>query len=126
MNAIEFAATHELAILTVGSRATCNPPPTDTDQDWLLLVEDGTRYCLALNADGWENGGSLADPSASGCAWTSYRKGDENIIITWDLAFYQSFVLATEVAKALNLLRKEDRITLFQTVRANWPSGPVE
>lgn len=42
-----------------GSRYICNPPPTDTDNDTVILVASFEEATKALLADGWEEGGSL-------------------------------------------------------------------
>lgn len=80
---------------------------------------------MALALDGWDASGSLHEELEDGQAWASFRNGEDNIILTWDRNFYQSFLLATEAAKALNLMRREDRVILFQAIRAHWPWGAV-
>src|SRR5580693_10814687 len=101
MNAIEFAATHDLKLTPVGSRVTCDPPPLDTDRDYLVYTETAKVTVLALGQDGWEQGGSLDGEYGSG--WAGFRKGEDNIILAWDTGFYRSFLCATAAAKALNL-----------------------
>lgn len=54
----------------------------------------------------------------TGGDFQAFRKGEENWIVTEDEEFYTSYVKATEGAKALNLLNKEDRIKLFVAVNA--------
>ncbi len=124
MNAIEFAATHELKLVPVGSRVTCVPPPTDTDQDYLVWTNSHTKTCLALAADEWDSLGSgpSDDELSCGIGWCSFRKGEDNIILTWDRGFYDSFLCASAAAAALNLLSKADRISLFQVIMRHWPS----
>jgi hypothetical protein len=39
-----------------------------------------------------------------------------NIIATSDAAWHEKFKLASDTAKVLNLLDKQDRITLFQAI----------
>jgi hypothetical protein len=123
MNAIVFAATHELRITPVGSRVTCVPAPVGTDQDYLMRVSVGRSKAVAdaLARDAWEFGGSL-HPTNNLSGWASFRKGEENIILTWDEDFHAAFLIGTEAAKALNLLNKEDRILLFQAIFRNWPT----
>lgn len=109
-------------ITAVGSRVTCDPAPTDTDCDWLVLVGDYNLggLCQDLMSGGWELGGSdlpddvnvLPDDSK----FLSYTKGDDNLIITTSLNFHRRFLAATAVSKRLNLLNKDDRIALFQAV----------
>lgn len=107
----------------VGSRVTCNPAPTDTDQDYLVLVaeEDAETVVKQLEKAGCEvelGDGYAADALNSGeeNRFQSYRIGDVNLIVTIDSGFFDRFMAATSVAKRLNLLDKSDRIALFQAV----------
>lgn len=108
----------------VGSRVTCDPAPTDTDQDVLVLT---TRELWAdkldalLNVEKFEKGGSEHSDESGYLAnaplsFASYVRGDLNLIITFDSEFYRRFMAATGVAKHLNLLVKADRVMLFQAV----------
>lgn len=97
-----------------GSRYICNPAPTDTDNDTIFLVNGFYDWKAALEADGWEYCGKDYEKDGE---FDAYRKGEENYIVTEDPEFYKSFVQATEGARALNLLNKEDRIKLFRAVR---------
>lgn len=109
-------------INAVGSRVTCNPPPDGTDQDWLVLVplEKYDAFAAALMADGWEVGGSaipvMDDTRSPHEKFNSFTKGEDNVIATASEEFHRRFLSATATAKALNLLVKRDRITLFQSV----------
>lgn len=105
----------------VGSRVTCNPPPIDTDCDWLVLIdrERETEFMEALSTDQWELGGSLPDEmneTPPSDRFMSFTKGEDNIIMTNSSIFYRRFMAATSVAKRLNLMNKDDRIALFQAV----------
>lgn len=95
-----------------GSRYICNPPVLDTDDDTVILVNGYYDYHSMLVNDGWE---ATADYDGTGHFY-SFRKGDQNYIVTESPRFFNAYVVATETAKALNLLKKEDRIKLFQTV----------
>lgn len=117
-----------------GSRITCNPPPLDTDEDYLLFVDaqyDGMRlikdgvtrmYELEsyLKLNGWELGGSLPTDITvtipEDAQFASWTLGDLNLIITCSPAFYQRHMAATALCKRLNLLEKRDRIAVFQAV----------
>lgn len=106
----------------VGSRVVCNPPPADTDADFLCLARLGTADAAerALKAAGYEHGGS-EDPLASILCnpdqeFTSYKKGELNLLVTESPVFFQRFLAATAVAKRLNLLKKDDRIALHRAV----------
>ena len=109
-------------ITAVGSRVTCNPPPTDTDQDWLVLVEekDFDQFAKSLMQSGWEVGGSLIPNDANylppNMRFNSFTMGVDNIIATASAEFHDRFLSASATAKLLNLLKKEDRIALFQSV----------
>jgi hypothetical protein len=48
--------------------------------------------------------------------FNSWRKGETNLIITGDFDFFRRYLSATEVAKKFNLMSKEDRVLLFQSV----------
>lgn len=104
----------------VGSRVTCVPAPTDTDADYLLLVEDHSSFRIAIGEfyftmDGSEVVDSLT-PLDSADRFSSYSLGYINLIVTSDVVFFDKFMAATSVAKRLNLLDKQDRIVLFQAV----------
>jgi hypothetical protein len=109
-------------LVPVGSRVTCDPPPSGTDQDYLVLLNRriGDIFHAILKDDDWEYGGSIIDdevnlvPTAD--RFGSYRLDDINIIATYSPSFYQRFLAATSIAKRLNLLEKDDRIALFQAV----------
>ncbi len=112
-----------------GSRYICDPPVLDTDQDWIVFVNSLTSFAVALGkaVPGFEEGESCAEcPS-----FISIRlPPDVNLIATDRWWFYQKYVVATEVAKRLNLLRKPDRILLFDSVifgsdLASWKSDRV-
>ena len=99
----------------VGSRVTCNPPPIDTDCDWLVLDDQyqGVREMLLYESDFME---SDEDEYAQMEDFCSLRKGEHNVIICYDKGFYNSFLKATDRAKELNLLDKKDRVKLFNNI----------
>jgi len=99
-----------------GSRYICNPPPLDTDNDTVFLVNGYYDWKQMLLDEGW---GDCGEEYEKGEDFHAYRKGEENYIVTEDDDFYQSYVKATEGAKALNLLNKEDRIKLFIAVNGS-------
>nr|AYD75896.1 conserved hypothetical protein [Pseudo-nitzschia multiseries DNA virus] len=100
--------------MRVGSTITCDPPATGTDIDVLVLVKKRNASTLEGLGFDFENGRAHYEPSEG--EFNSWRRGDLNLIVTDDLGFFNAFALATEVAKTLNLLRKEDRVTLFQAI----------
>jgi len=111
-------------IVPVGSRVTCSPPPTDTDEDYLLLVENSFTAAKNLEGIGFEyesdpekveaymrmNEGALH-------GFTSMRFGDINYIITDSPFMFERFLTATYIARELNLLEKKDRVMLFKAIR---------
>ena len=100
----------------VGSRVTCNPAPTDTDEDWLILIEehDMARVVSKLNGFVLDNPNSHYEPANSN--FNSWRDGNINLIITRDEKFYDRFLHATKIAKLLNLMLKSERVQLFQYI----------
>lgn len=115
-----------------GSRVTCNPPPMDTDEDYLLLIEadgggrdgpSGTRVSnleYYLRQNGWEVGGSLPTdiepPVREDEKFRSWTYGPLNLIVSESATFFQRFMAATAICKRLNLMNKADRIAVFQAV----------
>ena len=53
--------------------------------------------------------------------WAAYRKENMNALLTTDLKYFMNFFKATEEAKHLNLLNKEDRVALFQKILGEEP-----
>lgn len=110
-------------ITPVGSRITCNPAPTDTDEDYLVLCypKHFDAVLGVLYRSGFEMGGSCPTPTEEAentvaYGFSSFRKDEVNYIITTDEEFYCNFMKATAIAKKLNLLDKQQRIDLFQAI----------
>lgn len=96
-----------------GSRFICNPPPMDTDEDYIVygnlnLIEE------VLYQSGFK---LTADPKYEGGRWfLTFRLNEFNLIVTDSDVFFERFVAATLLAKRHNLLDKSDRIALFQKI----------
>jgi hypothetical protein len=106
----------------VGSRVTCNPAPTDTDEDILILTDNLVTLQKACWKDGFDGSELYVTEGLEGTYkgdFYSMRKGDINLIITEDKDFYERFTLASYVCKQLNVLEKKDRITVFQALLYN-------
>lgn len=99
----------------VGSRVTCNPAPTDTDEDWLVITMEDPEADL-VEAGFTQDGSPEFYTGNDAGGFRSWRKGDLNIVTTQSSEFFDRFMTATYLAKRFNLLRKEDRIALFQAV----------
>jgi hypothetical protein len=56
----EFISQDCLEIFATGSRVICNPAPTDTDQDYVVLVKLGLFWEVieSLADNGYDVGGS--------------------------------------------------------------------
>lgn len=112
-----------------GSRVTCRPAPTNTDQDVVVLVAD------ILATASWEGrpGSAMKEYAAmssglASCGWCvggsgegdddfeSWTKGDINLILTADVDFYEKFVTATTVCQDLNIMEKHKRKMVFQAI----------
>jgi hypothetical protein len=120
---IEYLKGAVERIEPVGSRVTCNPPPMDTDEDWLVFLQPGDFAQfedVLICGKGFELGGSRIH--AGGCligdpgSFQSYTLGHINVIATASESFFDKFMEATAEAKRLNLLVKSDRIALFQKI----------
>jgi hypothetical protein len=103
-----------IKVAETGSRFICNPPPMDTDQDYICLVKDLRETDVLVTEEKYERGGSIWPECENN--FFSYKRDDTNLIITESEEFFNKFVAATSVAKHLNLLNKEDRVHLFQAV----------
>ncbi len=99
-----------------GSRVICKPPVTDTDEDWLLHVEDAKSFEKVAEALGWSTPSETDEEYGLMPKFLSYRRGELNLIVTDDREFYAAFDAATYAASCLNLLSKAERIMLFQAV----------
>ena len=99
-----------------GSRVICNPPPADTDEDWIVLAESEKLYSWLIS-QGWEmEGDYVFSETVDEGDFRSFRKEEINLIVTSKRDFYNAFSLATKVARRLNLLEKKDRVVLFQAI----------
>ena len=100
-----------------GSRVTCNPAPTNTDQDILVRINKVYLGDVAsiLLREGWSLGGSGEQDSE----FESWTKGEINLILVWELEFYKRHACATALCKHLNLLSKADRQAAFRAMLYN-------
>lgn len=104
-------------IYQTGSSVICSPPVTDTDIDFVIYTVEELKLDTFLKFEGFNRSSSEEeDYDMESEGFTCYRKGNINLIVTTNYEWYLLWVKATKLAKALNLLKKEDRITLFKFV----------
>lgn len=96
-----------------GSNYTCNPPVLDTDIDYIVLVSDFGKAASFLLESGFV---ACTELEYYGNMFYAFRKGQLNLIITWQGVFYERFCAATMLAKHRNLLDKDDRVDLFKVI----------
>ena len=110
----------KISMSPIGSRETCCPAPTDTDEDWLVLTKDADDTREAMEEAGFTCDGSPDFYTGSNeGGFISYRQGELNVITTQSVEFYHKFLSASMIAKKFNMTEKEDRITVFQAVLYN-------
>jgi hypothetical protein len=123
MQELKFLQGKYLQAYPVGSKVTCKPPPTDTDTDILVKVEDIEVFACHAELLGYGQSHRASriapsPPDSGSMAFVSLRREDDNVnlIVTASDEFVRKFLAATSVARRLNLLDKRDRIALFQAV----------
>ena len=105
-----------------GSNYICNPPVTNTDVDEMFLVDDLQEVNFQLTGLGWTKCGLEEETYQDKPShWAAYRKENMNALLTINLKYFMDFFKATEEAKHLNLLNKEDRVALFQKILGEEP-----
>lgn len=114
---IEQLSGGDYVMVPVGSRRTCNPPPTDTDDDYLILCEDRNQTAKSLKELGFEPPENIEEYIAlHNCNFISLRFGELNFIVTDDVQWFDKFLTASYFAKKYNVTDKKDRIELFDSV----------
>ena len=101
-----------------GSQEICDPTPDYSDIDYICIagqeiqeqVEEMERQGWTYEGNAPYRGGNNPSP------FRSFRKGQFNLIVTEDDEFYHKFILATKVAKRINLLAREHRIDVFRAI----------
>jgi hypothetical protein len=95
----------------------------DTDEDFLLLVEDLDEAVIKLKEIGFDAGMTneqlneyIALQKTSSGRLKSLRLGDVNYIITESAFFFDRFLTATHICKTLNVMDKKQRILVFEGV----------
>lgn len=119
-----------ISIYPTGSKYICNPPVLNTDEDYLVLVEDFNSTYFSLESSEWEDclpldteegAANYRDEKEYGILWHSFRKDNLNIIFTADKNWYFACVAATELCKSWNILEKDKRIRIFRNLKYKEP-----
>ena len=96
----------------------------DTDEDWLLAVDNAQDFVTEAMREGWEISGSLnyetdfislKRTTVAPAAVAEYGT-EVNLIIAMNKKFFRLFMIATELAKSFNLLNRNDRVRLFKAI----------
>lgn len=100
----------------VGSRVTCNPPPLDTDADYLVEVTIPDNWA-PIDALLRKAGFRLEDSYESlSDEFESWRKDEINLIVTEDPTFAGLFRVATALCKERNVMNRNERVRIFQHI----------
>ncbi len=93
-----------------GSLYICNPPPQGSDEDWVILSGSNVlfiRHSLQEAGFRYDDNYNFID---------SYRKNNLNLLVARSRIYYETFIEATELAKARNILGRNERVKLFCSV----------
>lgn len=102
-------------IYQTGSSVICDPPVLDTDIDYIVYTNEETKLDAFLKCEGFTKSSSEEeDYDMESEGFSCYRRDNLNLIVTISSSWYNKWVLATRVAKALNLRNKADRVMLFK------------
>lgn len=102
-----------------GSRYVCNPPVMDTDEDFIVCVDNLAEFDSKIIGVGFVNTANDYDyggDSDFNRYFASYKRDGLNIIATTNREIYWKFVTATNLAKRFNLICKQDRVELFRAI----------
>lgn len=98
----------------VGSRVTCNPAPTDTDRDILVLCVEGEMGELVERI--MQAGGSVCGDADYGDTMIPLRLGEDNFLVTEDEEYYHHFRAVTAAVRFLNIMDKPTRHAIFSAL----------
>lgn len=99
----------------VGSRVTCDPAPTDTDRDVIVLCKSGELGDVASSVCrvGGELCGEEYGEFEDAYGILPIRLGDDNYLLTESTEYFWRFIAVTTFAKKMNFLDKAVRKELF-------------
>lgn len=110
-----------------GSRHILTPPVTDTDEDY-LIYSGPYQLGVFLERAGFDDEAETA-PGAydtSNNKFTSWRRGDLNLIVTNDREFASLYQVATQICAKFNVQDKADRIAIFEAIVDKRPERLIE
>lgn len=106
-----------VGIYKTGSSVICNPPVLDTDEDYVIYTNKESQLRKWLLANGvTQSCEDKEEYDLESEFMSCYRKDNINLIVVYSKKTFDRWVYATKLAKKLNLLKKEQRITLFKFV----------
>jgi len=104
-------------IYQTGSSVICNPPVLDTDEDYVIYTNKESQLRKWLLANGvTQSCEDKEEYDLESEAMDCYRKDNINLIVVYNKTTHSKWVVATKLARKLNLLKKEQRITLFKYI----------
>lgn len=104
-------------IYQTGSSVICDPPVLDSDIDYVICTARFVEFDKFIVDAGFRNtSGDAEEYVLQEDGFTCYRRNNINLIVTESYDLYLKRVSATGLAKKLNLLKKKDRIALFQYI----------
>lgn len=109
-----------------GSRVICDPVPEGSDDDYMLF---GNRAYIHDNL--LKIGFKMTSEDYGDGSWfNAYRMDEYNVLVTDSLVFFERFEAATALAKARNILDKEQRVAMFQRILygdgGHYPQKPFQ
>jgi hypothetical protein len=113
LDGVEHLVKTLMPFFKTGSREICNPPPVDTDCDFVVLDITG-----GVNFEG--NGFTLTTQDRRAeygeSDFETYRRGEVNLIVVHDWTSFKKWRVATAACKQMNVRDKKKRIAIFQGV----------
>lgn len=95
-----------------GSVEICNPAPNNTDIDYFFVGISTDEFTALVSPYGF----TRTNEAYGASAIATYRSGIYNFILTHSLTAFNDILLATNIAKSMNLLDKQQRINLFGAI----------
>lgn len=111
MNLFTFLDEHAIDYLMTGSKVI-SPAAKHNDIDYAVLVKDTSKFGEMLKDKGWKT----PSDDYKGNHFTSYRRGEYNLIVMSDTKLFACWKMATRLATQLQCETKEERIVVFNSI----------